>query len=536
MSTLKVDTIKSDTTPTVTISDGLSITGVTTSAGHVDIPDGKQIRFGDSNDLQIWHDGSNSIIKDNGTGSLLLYGDAINLGSAAGEYYIRAFENGAVSLRYDNSTKLETSSYGVHLGDSVRLTLGGSTGTPDCHFYHDTTDTNIQNITGDLIIKSNSDGDKAIVVKNGAATELYNDNAKKFETYSGGCKVYSDLSVRGVEGGSAVLSLVSDEGDDNADNWRFVASADHSLYLQNWAGGAWENNIVNTGNGAVELYYDNVKTFETAEGGGIFKGAEGGSCVVYMQADEGDDNADKWVLKAVEGSSTFQIRNLNSGSWQENFVCNGSDSTDLYFNGTKTFSTQDFGAQIDGVTNPTLRILGGAADGAAILHLTADEGASHEDNFRILASSEQALKFQSKTGGNWTNRFQMNSNGDLYGTDTSISSISDSRLKKNTADFTYDLAKFKQFKPKTFEWINTPEHASGTQRGFIAQDLESIDSNLVLDIILDKESTDLSLVESDKIAKTAKLGSNDSMYISVIQQLITKIETLETKVAALESA
>ena len=33
MSTLKVDTIKSDTTPTVTISDGLSVSGVTTSTG-----------------------------------------------------------------------------------------------------------------------------------------------------------------------------------------------------------------------------------------------------------------------------------------------------------------------------------------------------------------------------------------------------------------------------------------------------------------------------------------------------------------------
>jgi len=38
------------------------------------------------------------------------------------------------------------------------------------------------------------------------------------------------------------------------------------------------------------------------------------------------------------------------------------------------------------------------------------------------------------------------------------------------------------------------------------------------------------------MSKSAKLGSNDAMYISVIQQLITKIETLETKVAALESA
>ena len=40
----------------------------------------------------------------------------------------------------------------------------------------------------------------------------------------------------------------------------------------------------------------------------------------------------------------------------------------------------------------------------------------------------------------------------------------------------------------------------------------------------------------DGISKTSKLGEKDAMYISVIQQLIAKIEILETKVATLESA
>jgi hypothetical protein len=48
MSTLKVDTIKSDTTPTVTISDGLSVTGVTTSTGDISIAD-TIVHTGDTN-------------------------------------------------------------------------------------------------------------------------------------------------------------------------------------------------------------------------------------------------------------------------------------------------------------------------------------------------------------------------------------------------------------------------------------------------------------------------------------------------------
>ena len=139
---------------------------------------------------------------------------------------------------------------------------------------------------------------------------------------------------------------------------------------------------------------------------------------------------------------------------------------------------------------------------------------------------------------NNTVHFRINHNGDLQGTDTSISSLSDSRLKKNVADFVYDLSKFKQFKPKTFEWINTDKHNSGTQRGFLAQDLEGVDAELTGEASLDAElqSSDITTLGGSDKAKTARLGKNDTIYVSVIQQLITKIETLEAKVAALEGS
>ena len=46
-----------------------------------------------------------------------------------------------------------------------------------------------------------------------------------------------------------------------------------------------------------------------------------------------------------------------------------------------------------------------------------------------------------------TRRFIIANNGDITATDTSIGSISDQRLKQNIADHTYDIAKFKSFKP-----------------------------------------------------------------------------------------
>ena len=53
--------------------------------------------------------------------------------------------------------------------------------------------------------------------------------------------------------------------------------------------------------------------------------------------------------------------------------------------------------------------------------------------------------------------------------------------------------------------------------------------------IKDEVNSDKDLLDSDNIAKTTTLtGKEHAMYISIIQQLISKVETLETKVEALE--
>ena len=118
-------------------------------------------------------------------------------------------------------------------------------------------------------------------------------------------------------------------------------------------------------------------------------------------------------------------------------------------------------------------------------------------------------------------------------------------ISKNIVEFTYDLSKFKQFKPKKFDWINPELHGNKSDvRGFVAQEIETVDSTLVgnyelYDETLTDKNPDLAIIEADdgtNIAKDSKLGTNDAMYISVIQQMLTKIETLEVKVAALEAA
>ena len=98
-----------------TASGGVSITGNATFAD-----DGTAI-FGAGSDLQIKHNGTNSII-DNATGSLLIQSDALTLESDSGEDYLTAAVNGAVTLFYDNASKLATASGGVNVTGTLTAT------------------------------------------------------------------------------------------------------------------------------------------------------------------------------------------------------------------------------------------------------------------------------------------------------------------------------------------------------------------------------------------------------------------------------
>lgn len=100
------------------------------SQSSMEWADNAKATFGDSRDLQIFHDG-NSVIKDDGTGDLELRGDnTISLMNAAGtEYKLRAYTDGAVNLYYDNSVKIATTSTGVSItgtADMTTLSIGST--------------------------------------------------------------------------------------------------------------------------------------------------------------------------------------------------------------------------------------------------------------------------------------------------------------------------------------------------------------------------------------------------------------------------
>ena len=97
---------------------------------NIALADSIEIQLGDGTDLKIFHDGSNSIIRDNGTGALFLEGDTVSIrDEASGETMANFASDGAVTLYHDNAVKIATASTGVTITGEATAT--GFTGTLD---------------------------------------------------------------------------------------------------------------------------------------------------------------------------------------------------------------------------------------------------------------------------------------------------------------------------------------------------------------------------------------------------------------------
>lgn len=93
------------------------------ASGNLSFADNSKAIFGSGSDLQIYHNASNSIIADVGTGNLELRGNNLRLTNAGGnELYLNATSNGDVDLYYDSAVKLSTTASGISVSGNVTVT------------------------------------------------------------------------------------------------------------------------------------------------------------------------------------------------------------------------------------------------------------------------------------------------------------------------------------------------------------------------------------------------------------------------------
>ena len=112
-----------------TLSDDVTLTGASynvlwdKSDNQLEFGDNAKLSFGASSDLQIYHNGSNSMIEDHGTGNLEIRtnGTKVTL-QGGGNPMINALKDAQVELYHNNSKKLETASGGVTVTGTVAAT------------------------------------------------------------------------------------------------------------------------------------------------------------------------------------------------------------------------------------------------------------------------------------------------------------------------------------------------------------------------------------------------------------------------------
>ena len=415
-------------------TDGIKNGTITGSdlATNVDLVDNQKLRLGTGNDLQIFHDGSNSYIEEAGTGSLI---------TRTGTFLLRRIDNnndmfvanggGSVELYHNGNKKFETTSTGVkitgsnstgtealgdfrfenaagtqmvifeaeqskmrHL-DGIKATFG--TGD-DLQIFHDGTNTFINNFTGNLELRPKSGEAGVLMVPNGS-TELYYDGVKKFETTSGGVQVTDNLNMSGGHifladdfklnaGTSDDLQIYHDGSnsfisDAGTGGLKILGSA---VYIKN----VNDHDMVEAlSGGAVSLFHNNSKKFETTSTGANVTSAND---AVLKVTTTGTASTDDARIELITQESTFTIQNDRSlGTDGVLTISPGSEAgiyvfkdgvVQLYNDGSKKFETDSTGVTVTGIlradeirmgdsggaTSPNERIRLGNSEDLQIFH------------------------------------------------------------------------------------------------------------------------------------------------------------------------
>lgn len=180
-----ISSVSEDTTPQLggTLDTNGNLIQFGDSSGASD----DRLQFGASQDLEIYHDGSNSFISDQGTGLLSIDSSFIRLRNAAGTSVLATFSPGTDSqggsqLYYSGTKRFETTGAGVTVTGVCTATSfvkpGGTSsqflkadGTVDSSSFlrSDADDTT----TGDLIINTNTNSKHLYISRSGSTSQEY---------------------------------------------------------------------------------------------------------------------------------------------------------------------------------------------------------------------------------------------------------------------------------------------------------------------------------------------------------------------------
>ena len=246
--TLDVDGTSNFADDVTLVAAGSSTILFDASAREIVFQDNLKAKFGTGSDLAIYHDSLNSYVT-NSTGAIYIFNNETiikNAANTATSLYANA--NDSVSLWFNNSKKVETTSGGFNVtgittfSDRINVVSGVSTfadnakltfGTQaDLTLSHNGTDSNILGSTGDLYIQNTGaaaddiniraqddinlqvdNGEAGIDIIGGGSVILYHHNNARVTTTDDGADVGGTASIKIPVGTTAQRNASPADGD-----------------------------------------------------------------------------------------------------------------------------------------------------------------------------------------------------------------------------------------------------------------------------------------------------------------------------------
>ena len=196
-STSQVVTALSGATLTgaLTIDNDLTLQGAATnivfdeSDNALEFADNSKAKFGTGDDLEIYHDGSDSYITDGGTGNLKIGGSQVDI-LGTSETMATFVDDGAVTLYHDNSARIATSADGVTITGGIANASGDFT----------------VDVAGDIILDAG--GTNVTLKDDGTTYGQLTNSSTDFIVQS--VTSDKDLIFKGNDGGSTITALTLD--------------------------------------------------------------------------------------------------------------------------------------------------------------------------------------------------------------------------------------------------------------------------------------------------------------------------------------
>ena len=323
--------------------------GLVTIDGNLNLGDSDKIQLGASQDLQIYHDGSHSYIRDQGTGNLIITGSQLTFSNVADtEYMVKMVQDGTVELYYNGSKKLETTSTGVTVTGNIGATnfsgssSGTNTGDQDLSGYLlNTTDSFSGTLTlnhssfglGLILNRSHASNAASIVFKNSTGQQgiLYAISSDNQPYWRDGTTTNANkIWTSGNDGASSGLDADLLDGN-HASAFAPSSVVNQTDFVSKASGGTFSGNIDLNASFKWAKNQSNSYTYSAADSTGMyierFSTAGAGSQLADMRFQARNNNSGTYNSIRIKGSDNSVVITSPNTIISGNLTVNGTTTT-----------------------------------------------------------------------------------------------------------------------------------------------------------------------------------------------------------------